>query len=79
MARLTRAVVLAASAAAVVGMGTLTACSTKDKPADTKAPTGVSQSPSVSPTEKVNVGSFAPTITARPAPTALPGNINTRN
>jgi hypothetical protein len=31
----------------------------------------------VSPTEKANVGSFAPTVTARPAPTALPGNIQT--
>jgi len=77
MIRLTRAVVLAAGVSAVVGMGALTSCATKDKPAETKAPTGASSPASPSPTEKVNVGSFAPTVTARPAPTALPGNVIT--
>lgn len=63
-ARVLRQIALVAGAAAIVGSGALTACSSpKEKPA---------QSP-VSPSEKVNVGSFTPAITATPAPTALPG------
>lgn len=65
-------------------MGTLTACSTgtKEKPTETKSPTESSApSNAPSPTEKkVGPGgnnSFSPTVTARPAPTALPGNVIT--
>ena len=77
--RLTAKVAFLAGAAAVVGMGTMTACGsdTKETPADTKAPTGSSapQSPaSLTPTEKKSVGSFAPTMTADSAPTRVPGN-----
>ena len=71
-------VALLAGATAVVGMATITACGndTTEKPADTQAPTGSSapQSPnSLTPTEKQNVGSFAPTVTADRAPTVVPG------
>ncbi|HPY22859.1 MAG TPA: hypothetical protein PLK19_00865 [Mycobacterium sp.] len=67
-------------------MGALTACSKEDKekPEETKSPT--SSAPETpgnapQPTEK-NVGpgagnSFSPTVKARPAPTALPGNVVT--
>ena len=79
---LTRRFALVVGAVAVVGMGSLTACNsaTKDKPAETKEPTqsSASQAP-VAPTEKKSVGSFTPWVTARPAPTALPGNVITGN
>ena len=71
--RVTRQIALVAGAAAIVGSGMLTACA-KEKPAETKPSTSA---PTVSPTEKANVGSFAPSVTARPAPTALPGNVRT--
>lgn len=82
---LTRQIALAAGAAALVGMGALTACSTstKEKPAETTAPSQSSSAPATSnapqPTEKKVGGnnSFSPTVTARPAPTALPGNVVT--
>ena len=85
---LTRRIALAAGAAAVIGMGGLTACSsgTKEKPADTIAPSQSSSAPAPStnnppqPTEKaVSPGgnSFSPSVKARPAPTALPGNVVT--
>lgn len=81
-ARWTGKIALVTGAAALIGMGALTACSsdTKDKPAETKAPSqsGAPQSPaSLAPTEKKSVGSYAPTVTANPAPTALPGNVKT--
>lgn len=71
-----RKVGLALGAVAIIGTGALTACSsTKEKPAEsTSAP---SSAPSVSPTEKKSIGSFAPSVTAKPAPTALPGNVIT--
>lgn len=71
--RVIRQVALVAGAAAILGSGALTACA-KEKPAETKPSTSA---PAVSPTEKANVGSFAPSVTAKPAPTALPGNIQT--
>lgn len=80
---LTRQVALAAGAVAIVGMGALSACSTetKEKPAETTAPTQSSAPAQPSPTEKaVGPGgnnSFSPTVKARPAPTALPGNVVT--
>jgi len=84
--RFTRQIALAVGAAALVGMGALTACSTdtKEKPTETKSPS--SSAPATptnapSPTEKaVGPGgnnSFSPTVKARPAPTALPGNVIT--
>ena len=66
-----RKVALIAGAAAILSSGALAACS-KDKPAETKPATSA---PSVSATEKANVGSFAPSVKAKPAPTALPGNV----
>lgn len=80
---LTRQLALAAGAVAIVGMGALTACSTgtKEKPAETTAPSQSSSAPNApSPTEKAAGGganSFTPSVKARPAPTALPGNVVT--
>lgn len=71
-----RQVALVAGAAAILGSGALAACSSKEKPAETK-PSSSTSAPAVTPSEKANVGSFAPSITAKPAPTALPGNIRT--
>jgi hypothetical protein len=84
---LTRRVAFAAAAVAVIGMGGLTACSSgsKDKPADTPSQSSPAPSTPASnapqPTEKaVSPGgnsSFSPSVKARPAPTALPGNVVT--
>ena len=86
---LTRQFALVAGAAAIVGMGALSACSkeTKEKPAESTAPSQSSSAPASpssnapQPTEKSVGGgganSFSPTVTARPAPTALPGNVVT--
>ena len=77
--------------AAIVGMTALTAgCGQdKDKPAETPEPTKTSGAPAptsganVSPTEKAPTlqpggpNSFTPSVKARPAPTALPGNVIT--
>lgn len=86
--RITRAAALLAGATAVAA--TLAACgTTTEKPAESSRPS--SPSPSIStpptPTEKnvtpggMNPGapnnSFTPSVTARPAPTALPGNVIT--
>ncbi len=77
-ARLSTNVAFLAGVAAIVGMASMTACGsdTKEPPTDTKAPAenSVPSSPaSVTPTEKQNVGSFAPTVTADRAPTVVPG------
>jgi len=78
---LTRQLALAAGAAAIVGMGTLTACSsaTKEKPSETTAPTSASSNAPQPTEKKVGSGnnSFSPTVKAPPAPTALPGNVVT--
>ncbi len=82
---LTRQFALATGALAIVGMGALSACSTdtKEKPTETKAPSSQSSAPATSnapsPTEKAVGGpnSFTPSVTAKPAPTALPGNVVT--
>lgn len=74
-ARVMRKVALVAGAAAIVGSGALTACAKEEKKPEGAKP--ATSAPSVSPTEKVNVGSFAPSVTANPAPTALPGNVVT--
>lgn len=78
----TRRLALAAGAAAIVGMGTLTACSsaTKEKPAETTAPASASSNAPKPTEKKVGSGgnnSFSPTVKAPPAPTALPGNVIT--
>lgn len=66
--RLTRQIALFAGAAAIVGMGTLSACSTKEKEAPSTSTTP--SSASVSPTEKAvgpgGANSFSPTV--NPAP-----------
>ena len=77
-ARLSNNIALLAGMAAIVGMATMTACGSdaKESPTDTKAPAGSSESKSpvsLAPTEKVNIGSFAPTVTAGRAPTVVPG------
>lgn len=74
-AGLVRKVALLAGASAIVCSGALAACSSKEKPAEPQPSS--SSTPAVAPTEKANVGSFAPHITAKPAPTALPGNVIT--
>ncbi len=90
-APLARRMALAVGASAVVGMGMLTACGTEEKPAENPAPSSPSATAPVSPSvkspganrgpnagsSKDYEGSFAPTVTARPAPTALPGNVIT--
>ncbi len=83
-ARFTRQIALAAGAAAILGMGALTACSpAKEKPAETTAPTASSSAPAPAPTEKNltpgGANSFSPTVKAPAAPTALPGNVITGN
>jgi hypothetical protein len=85
-ARFTRQFALATGAVAMVGMGTLTACSTATKDKPTEAPSSPASSAPASPsnaptpTEKAvsPAGpSFSPTIKAPAAPTALPGNVIT--
>ncbi len=90
-APLARRMALATGASALVGMGMLTACGTKEKPAENPAPSSPSATAPASPSEKSVSGgvapgpqsgsgpenSFSPSVTARPAPTALPGNVVT--
>jgi hypothetical protein len=78
--RLTRQIALFAGGLAIVGLGSLTACSKeKEKTPETTSPS--TSAPAPSPTEKaVSPGgpnSFTPTVKAPPAPTALPGNVIT--
>jgi hypothetical protein len=74
--RISRQIALLAGGAAIIGMGALTACSTKEKeaPAPTSTPStsqapATSQAPMVTPTEKA-VGpagpSFSPTVNPVP-------------
>lgn len=82
-----RRLALAAGAAALVGMGTLSACGTKDKPAEVTPSPSPSATAPVTPTDKVLTpgphagsapeNSFAPTVKAPPPRTALPGNVIT--
>lgn len=81
--RLTRQIALFAGGLAIVGMGSLTACSKeKEKTPETTSPS--TSAPAPSPTEKAvtpggGANSFTPTVKAPPAPTALPGNVITGN
>ena len=79
--RLTRQLALVAGGLAIVGMGSLTACSkSKEKAPETTSPTSTS-APAPSPTEKAltpgGANSFTPSVKAPSAPTALPGNVIT--
>lgn len=71
---------LAALAASAVIATAVAACSNTEevKPTQTTAP---SPAPPTATEKNVKPGmggsSFTPTVTARPAPTALPGNVNT--
>ncbi len=81
-----RRTAVAAGAAAVLGMGMLGACATKEK-SETPPPSAPTMTAPPSPSEKSVTGgsngksgaqnSFAPTVKAPPAPTALPGNVIT--
>ena len=77
----TRQVALIVGALSVVGMGLTAGCSTKESPSTPTAPSssGVdakTKPPSPSrPSSGPN--SYAPQVTAKPAPTALPGNVVT--
>jgi hypothetical protein len=70
--RLTRQIALIAGGVAIVGMGTLTACSSsaKESPSTTTTPSSTSVAPSASPTEKAvspgGANSFSPTVPAGP-------------
>lgn len=69
--RLTRQIALFAGGVAIVGMGSLTACSSKEKEAPaTTTPSSTSVAPSVSPTEKAvspgGANSFSPTVNPVP-------------
>jgi hypothetical protein len=79
--RMTRQFALFAGGLAIVGMGALSACGNKEKPAETTTPTTTTSAPAPSPTEKAvapgGPNSFTPTVKAPPAPTALPGNVIT--
>ena len=73
---LTRRIALCAGGLAIVGMGLTVSCSAKQSP----APTDSTQNSidSKAPTAKTPSGnSFAPSVKAPPAQTALPGNVNT--
>jgi len=84
--RFTRQLALVAGGAAIIGMGTLTACSSSTKeeaPTTSKSSSSPAPAPSPNntapgmPNEKgmdpKNPNSFAPTVKAPPAPTAEPG------
>lgn len=77
----------AVGAAALLGMGTLGACATKERPAEMQPPSQPAATAPPSPTEKAVApspqpgsgpgNSFAPSVKAPAAPTALPGNVIT--
>ena len=78
--RLTRQIALFAGGLAIVGMGSLTACSkSQEKAPETTSPS--TSAPAPSPTEKAltpgGANSFTPTVKAPAAPTALPGTVIT--
>ena len=73
----------AALAGSAIIAATVVACSTtkEDKPVEAPA-TPASSAPAPAPTNKnvtpgMGGNSFSPSVTARPAPTALPGNVVT--
>ena len=70
----TRRVALCAGGVAIVGMGLTVGCSAKQAPAPTEQIQG-----SVDAKVTKSGNSVAPAVKAPPAPTALPGNVNTGN
>ena len=79
--RLVRQLALAAGATALLSMGMVTACATKEKPAGNMPSSQSTETPS--PTEKSVSGALTPgqrtssTVMGRPAPTVSPGPIIT--
>ena len=69
---LTRRIALCVGGVAIVGMGLTVGCSAKQSP----APTEPAKSRVDSKVTKTG-NSFAPSVKAPSAPTALPGNVNT--
>ena len=80
--RYTRRVAAGLGVAALISMGTLTACggSGSNGPSSTSTTT-TTTAPSVSPTEKnispTGGNSFSPAVKAPPAPTGVPGTNHT--
>ena len=80
--RYTRRVAAGLGVAALISMGTLTACggSGSNGPSSTETTT-TTTAPSVSPTEKninpTGGNSFSPGVKAPPAPTGMPGTNHT--
>lgn len=78
LSRTRRSMAALAISAAIAASAVACTAAKEDQPARTMAPS----SASTAPTEKnvkpsMGPNSFSPTATARPAPTALPGNVNT--
>ena len=71
---LTRRIALGVGGLAIVGMGLTVGCSAKQAPAPTEQIQG-----SVDAKVTKSGNSVAPAVKAPPAPTALPGNVNTGN
>ena len=80
--RLTRRVAASLGIAAIISMGTLTACGSEEKeaPSETSTTTTTTTTPPPSPTEKAprldpgGPNPFSPSVIAPPAPTAPPGD-----
>ena len=81
-APLHRRIALTAATSALIGMGVLTGCGTKEKPAETPVSSSPSTTATASPNEKSVPGAVtpgpqpgsAPKQSITPAPTALPGS-----
>lgn len=74
--RLTRRVAAGVGLAAVISMGTLTACGGGNSggPSSTTTPTSTSVSPTEKSINPTGGNLFTPPVTATPAPTAIPGS-----
>lgn len=84
-APLYRRIVVAAATSAVIGMGLLTGCATKEKPAETPVSSSSSTTAPVSESAKSVPGAITPGVqpgpgdkqSITPEPTALPGDAST--
>lgn len=84
-APLHRRIALTAATSALIGMGLLTGCGSKEKPAETPVPSSSSATAPPSPTDKSVPGALtpgqkpgsAPKQSIDQEPTALPGDANT--